>query len=117
MAVCAHGKTGNGVAATHGSAVIEDIQNLTADGETDRLLASGRNQIDKSKPILPNVEDRDVVTARVYCKQEAIRSIHGQCALIAQSLARAGATGGDRPGWKDVAVRRASEYQYCISTA
>src|SRR5713226_648605 len=117
MAVCAHGKTCNGVVTTHSSAVVEDIQNFTADGETDRLLASGRNHIDKSKTILPNFEDRDVVTTGVHSKKKAIRSINNQGALIAQSLACAGATCGDHSRRKDVAICRATEHQYGVSTA
>src|SRR5712692_2957863 len=117
MAVCAHGKTCNAVASTHSCAVVKDIENLTADGETDRLLASGRNAIDQTQTILPNPEDRDVVTAGVHRKQELIGSINGQCALIPQSLACAGASCGSHPGKHDLAVCRAIECQHCISTA
>src|SRR6266581_5528735 len=117
MAVCGHGKTCNAVASTHSRAVVKDIENLTADGETDRLLASGRNAIDKTETILPNPEDRDVVTAGVHRKQELIGSINGQRPLIPQPRSGAGTPCGSHPGKDDLAVRRAIECQYCISTA
>src|SRR6266700_1128386 len=117
MAVCAHGKTCNAVATTHCCAVVKDIENLTADGETDRLLASGRNAIDQTQTILPNPEDRDVVTAGVHRKQELIGSINGQRPLIPQPSSSAGASGGNHSGKHDLAIRRAAECQYCISTA
>src|SRR6266700_5277141 len=117
MAVCAHGKTCNAVATTHCCAVVKDIQNLTADGETDRLLASGRNAIDKTKTILPNPEDRDVVTAGVHRKQELIGSINGQSPLIPQPCSSAGTSCGSHPDKDDLAVCRAIECQHCISSA
>src|SRR6266566_4374142 len=116
MAVCAHGKTCNAVASAHSCAVVKDIENLTADGKTNRLLASGRNAIDKTKTILPNPENRDVVTTGVHRKQELIGSINGQRPLIAQPRSGAGASCGSHPGKDDLAVRRAIECQYCIST-
>src|SRR5260370_24851739 len=104
MAVCAHGKTCNAVASTHSCAVVKDIENLTANGEADRLLASRRNAIDKAKTILPNPEDRDVVAAGVHRKQELIGCINSQRPLIPQSLACACASCGSHSRKDDLDV-------------
>src|SRR5215469_9734233 len=117
MSVSINGEAGGHIARANRSTIVENVEDVAADREADRLLASGRDNIHEHKTVLLNPEGRDGVTAGVHGKQKAIGCVDSQGSLISETLPGAGAAGRKRSRWGDMAISRAAEYQNRICTA